>query len=279
MMVSHTSALLLTDLDGTLLNLERKIGEQDQQTLCDLAHEGIVRAAATGRTLHSTDQVLDNTSPFDYLLFSSGAGVMHWPSRTIVHTNKISASDVVETADVFTRNRVNFEIHHCIPDNHRFVYRQLTQDGTDFERRLAYAGNAGTPLVGKAENFGVACQLMAVIPHDLALFERLRSEISPSLSVVRATSPMDHRSIWFEVFPNGVSKAGGAEWLRNHLDIPHAQTYALGNDYNDQDMLEWATHAAVVANAPKDLHGHFDVVDAHTRNPLTTAARQWCLLP
>ena len=276
-MTASPTALLLTDLDGTLLNLERKIGERDQRTLRDLAQAGTVRAAATGRTLDSADRVLDDTSPFDYLLFSSGAGVMHWPSRAIVHTNEIPADDVARAADVFTRNQVNFEIHHCIPGNHHFVYRRLVQDDTDFDRRLASAGTTATPFVGNTKDFGTACQLMAIIPPDLALFDRLAREIRPFLNVVRATSPVDHRSIWFEVFPNGVSKAGGAEWLRNHLDIPHAQTYALGNDYNDQDMLEWAAHAAVVENAPDDLRERFDVVEPHTRNPLTTAVDRWHL--
>ena len=72
--------LLATDLDGTLLNAERRAGERDLGTLRELAAAGVCRAAVTGRSLHSVRRVLPPDFPIDYLVFSSGTGILDWRS-------------------------------------------------------------------------------------------------------------------------------------------------------------------------------------------------------
>ncbi|GIS90911.1 MAG: hypothetical protein CM1200mP20_09520 [Pseudomonadota bacterium] len=60
--------------------------------------------------------------------------------------------------------------------------------------------------------------------------------------------------------PSIVSKSSAAAWIcrENHLDADSA--LAVGNDYNDLDLLHWATHARVVANAPAELTDCFQPV-------------------
>jgi hydroxymethylpyrimidine pyrophosphatase-like HAD family hydrolase len=120
--------------------------------------------------------------------------------------------------------------------------------------------------------------LLAVIPPDLERMEVLRRALS-GLQVIRTTSPVDGRSIWVEFFPQGVSKASGCAWLADRLGLGQADVYALGNDYNDLHMLEWAGHAAVVANAASDLREQFAVVSSHDEDGLTSACTRWGLLP
>ena len=44
--------MVITDLDGTLLNRERKVSDRDAATLRRCAERGIVRVIATGRNLY-----------------------------------------------------------------------------------------------------------------------------------------------------------------------------------------------------------------------------------
>lgn len=80
-------------------------------------------------------------------------------------------------------------------------------------------------------------------------FQEIRQALT-GFSVILATSPLDHESAWVEVFPRGVCKSRSAQWLASRLGIEQKDVAAVGNDYNDQDLLEWAGQAFVVENAP-----------------------------
>lgn len=269
-------ALLATDLDGTLLSAERRASERDLASLRDLAAAGVCRAAVTGRSLHSARRVLPPDFPIDYLVFSSGAGTLHWPTGELLASQSIPAADVARAVDILLAQRANFMVHNLVPDNHRFRHHESIGEATDFRRRRDYDPAAARPLVPN-EPLGEASQLLAVIPLDLARLAALRAALA-DFQVVRTTSPLDAESIWVEIFPAGVSKASGCAWLAEHLRIPREQTFCLGNDYNDLDMLEWGTHAAVVANAPADLRARFPATASHNHDPLTAACQTWGLL-
>ena len=95
------------------------------------------------------------------------------------------------------------------------------------------------------------------------------------MHVVRTTSPLDHASTWIELFPDGVSKAHASDWIRERHVIDPARTVAVGNDYNDLDMLEWAAHAYVVSNAPPSMRERFAVVRANDDEGFTDAVRRF----
>ena len=95
------------------------------------------------------------------------------------------------------------------------------------------------------------------------------------LSVIQTTSPLDHTSTWIEVFHPDVSKSGTVAWLAAKLDVDQIDTLAIGNDYNDQDLLEWAADSFVVENAPQDLKARFQTVASNNDGGVAEAIEQW----
>jgi hydroxymethylpyrimidine pyrophosphatase-like HAD family hydrolase len=274
--VDHlTPALLATDLDGTLLNSQRRASEADVATLHELGGRGIARAVVTGRSLHSTLRILAADFPIDYLVFSSGAGIWDWPHRRLLTSHEIPAEQTIRAAQVLIGQGANFMVHAPVPENHRFWYHETKPEDTDFVRRRDHDPSLGVPLADAA-GLGAASQLLAVLPANLDRYMAIRDALV-GLEVIRTTSPMDGRSIWLEVFPKGVSKASGCAWLAESLGLSHEHVFALGNDYNDLHMLEWAHRAAVVANAPLELRRRFPVVASNDENGLTEACRSWGL--
>jgi len=67
--------LVATDLDGTFLRNDKSISKENLETLNFLGERGIFRVIATGRNLKKTLEVIAPDVPFDYVVFSSGAGV------------------------------------------------------------------------------------------------------------------------------------------------------------------------------------------------------------
>jgi hypothetical protein len=84
----------------------------------------------------------------------------------------------------------------------------------------------------------------------------------PEFTVLRATSPLDRRSVWIEVFPQAVSKSQACAWIAERHALDDRATIAIGNDTNDLDLLRWAGRAFVVADAHEILLPEFVAVAA-----------------
>jgi hydroxymethylpyrimidine pyrophosphatase-like HAD family hydrolase len=64
---------------------------------------------------------------------------------------------------------------------------------------------------------------------------------------------------WMDVAPAGVTKASALEPLRSRLGVG-PRTFAIGDGFNDMDMLRWAARGVAMGHAPDDLRGVADEV-------------------
>ncbi len=89
------NAVILSDLDGTLLPSKvRSVSAAIITTLQRLGELGATRAVVTGRNYHSTQKVLQADFPIDYLIFSSGAGIVDWKSKQIVESHNLGSFQI-----------------------------------------------------------------------------------------------------------------------------------------------------------------------------------------
>ena len=72
------------------------------------------------------------------------------------------------------------------------------------------------------------------------------------LRAVRTEYPARDLSI-LDLLPPGVSKGWALERLAPRLGVDRKETMAIGDNWNDVDMLEWAGQAVMMANAAQDL--------------------------
>lgn len=269
--------LFITDFDGTLLRSDATFAQEDLDALESLSRRGVKTAVATGRSLYSFANSPGIDLAVDYIIFSTGAGVVAKSGHKLLYQQNLSAELVGQTLVFLEKSALDFMLHHPFPDNHRYVYRRAGPDNPDFESRLARYREFGEPLDAMHRNgFGEASQFLAVVPRDKThdVLTELRGAL-PGLSVIHATSPLDHQSAWIEFFHPGVSKGKTAAWLASELAINNSDTMAVGNDYNDLDLLEWAAHAYVVENAPDDLKASFQRVASNNNGGVAEAVGRW----
>lgn len=265
-----------TDLDGTLFSSKHACSAANLAALRMLGERGVIRVIATGRSIYSAKKVLPPDMPIDYLVFSSGAGVMEWPTQQMLRAAHLSAENIRQTAQVFIEHQVDFMVHAPIPDNHYFWYHATQRENPDFLRRLNWYREMARPFDDSVWGLERACQFVAIEPaaSGLAMYERVRPHLEP-LTVIRATSPFDGESFWLEIFPNGVSKAAACEWIAQRHQINQRATLAIGNDYNDLALLAWGGTSYVVANAPPDLHAMYPAVASNDADGFSEAINLW----
>ncbi len=203
---------------------------------------------------------MEKDFPIDYLIFSSGAGIINWKTKEIIRSISIPSAEIMKIYRILDESGYDFMLHREIPENHRFFrFKNNKSENIDFERRCSiykdYCLEGSCEEIFNLEN---ATQFVVIInlkdnedPKEIHL--RLENRL-PEMKVIRATSPIDGKSLWIEIFPREVSKAKAAQKICCDINISRENVMVIGNDYNDIDMLKWGgSNSFVVANAPKDF--------------------------
>jgi HAD superfamily hydrolase (TIGR01484 family) len=274
--VLKKEGMVVTDLDGTLLHGNGLISSTDLNTLDSLHDRKILRVIATGRSLFSAYRALDKGLPIDFLIFSSGAGTVDWATKRIIQKHTMNKASVKNAVQLLFQMNIEFMIHNPIPDNHTFTYFGTGENNPDFLRRLELYREFATRGSRSEHNFQDACQVVAIEPleGENSTYRILQKEL-PFLKVIRTTSPIDGHSTWIELFPHTVSKARAAEWLRSHHGVNEETVCSIGNDYNDLDLLNWASTSFLVDNAPDDLKAQFPIVRSSREDGFSDAVERW----
>lgn len=279
--------LFITDFDGTLLKNDKTISNKDITTLERLQNQKIYTAIATGRSDYSFWKALhkigmdskENPLPVDYLIFSTGAGIMEFSSQRTIYQKSIPCSDIKKITKYFDYKKIDYMVHKSIPDTKYFAYKSHNSYNPDFQARMGlykkYALADQLSVKDGDTSFDHATQVLAIIPdrQDKNFIETIKKELS-DFSVIQATSPLDHKSIWIEVFHKSVSKSRAASWLVKRLGISRHNVISVGNDYNDQDLLDWAAKGFVVENSPASLKQRYKTVSSNNQNGVSRAAQE-----
>lgn len=277
--------LFVVDLDGTLLTSERQIAEVDSNALSRLREMGFLIAIATGRSNYSFDLLIEKLGPagllpVDYVIFSTGAGIMDFPGNRILKSFSLSPEDVRCAAGYLETSGLDYMIHRPVPDTPHFLYSHNGSNNPDFQRRLKMYGDFATLLSAEAlDTFGGATEVLCIVSdergHDIA------AEIADALeqcSVIKATSPLDGKSIWIEIFAPTVSKSQAVKWLADFIGLQQNNICAVGNDYNDEDLLHWAGQSFMVGNGPPSLKALFQTVASNDNGGVSEAVARWLTL-
>ena len=271
--------MIVTDLDGTLLDSTASLSRGCRQALLAIGAAGHLRIVATGRNLYSAKMVIDAAFPIDYLVFSSGYGIIDWHTKELLISHPMSADLACAVAAFLDQMGLSYMMHAPVPHNHHFVYRCGDGDNPDRDSRLArYRGFASPlPMIVTAQQLPWAklSQLLVIEARDRATCVKPLMERFPEINVIMTTSPLDHQSAWVEIFNRGVGKSFAAEWLRQRHAIEHRLVAAVGNDYNDLDLLDWSAYAFVVANAPAELLQNYPNVPSNDADGFKVAATRW----
>ena len=252
--------LVATDLDGTFLRNDKSISRENIDTLHSLGEKGILRVIATGRNLRKTMEVIPPEVPFDYIVFSSGAGVYDLINNKLLYHKNLNNTVVQELIDFLIENDLNFHLFKPVPENYKCWYHRGSIPCPEFESYFEYHQSDAELLPTKQQIASEACQFLVVFPNNLERFLALKTNIEnqfKDIKVVRTSSPLETGYIWMEIFHESVSKGNGVKFVCDALNIEHEYTLGIGNDFNDLDLLEFTNYSYIVENGPTEMKDRF----------------------
>ncbi len=280
--------VFVVDLDGTLLNGRRRLGDRDLTGLRRLCDHDIAVVIATGRSRYSFTRLLATDAMLNdalsryvcYVIFSTGAGIMDFPRGNILQTRQLSVKDVETISTRLAPFDVDYMIHEPIPGTRHFHFRAAGGGVDDFMTRIGLYQDFGQPCdrqtMSRIGEVGGATEVLCIVdPSRGESYVTGLCAVFPEYSVIRATSPLDHRSVWLEIFASGVSKSQATRWLTAQLGLCPEDVCAVGNDYNDVDLLHWAGRGYLVSNSPPELKKKYETVVSNDEGGVAQAAERW----
>ena len=268
--------LVATDLDGTFLKDDRTVSQKCLEALELLGRKNITRVVATGRNMLKVRDVLDEQVPFDFIVYSSGAGIYDWKNRKNIFTQNINSETSKKLLSFFVQKKLNFHAFFPSPENHKHWYWRGENGCEEFERYFNYNKKYGFELKEDEIPDTELSQLLIFIPENKGKFEHLKKEIEKfrsDIRVIRTSSPITRGYIWIEIFHKSVSKGNGVKHICDLKGIDRKQTLGIGNDYNDLDLLEFTNHSFVTENAPEEIKVMFQTVPSNEKDGFVFAVQ------
>ena len=258
--------IIISDLDGTLLNSQNKVGKEDYETLIKMGKSGIIRILATGRSLFSVQKVINDDFPADFLIFSTGAGIMDFKTKKIIKSYFLSKSETIKIVKNLLDLKIDFQVREKEPNGHKYHFKRFFSSNPDFDAlEITYKEHI-TELFS-IDDLRESSRIISISPND-GIEQRIRDKFL-NYSIIRATSPIDNRSIWIEIFPKHVNKGTAVKYVCNLLNISLEHTIGIGNDYNDIDFLDITKQSFFVSNTCHELKTKYLLTKSNNENPIS----------
>ncbi len=231
--------MVVTDLDGTLLNNNHNISDYSKEVLQSLEKNGIEIVIATGRHFwgmkHYKDFLENNN---DSIVFN-GAVVANNDGNFLYYRpiDDSTSRDVIEIA-----KKYNVSMHFY----HRDKYIALDDD--DYSREYTKKVNIKNIIYGidSLDSFEFT---KMIFMGDRNLLEKLQIEIRESVKVHTCFSQTNY----LEILSTNVNKFTALEYICNKKNISFENIISFGDNYNDIELLSNVGIGVAIYNACEDV--------------------------
>lgn len=248
--MNFKNVLIVTDLDGTLLDDEKNIADDDIRAINEFRDGGGLFAAATGRGVAMARRIIDELDITTPSVIFNGAAVYDfkadrflWYSDMPVISNKYIRMLEKEFPDI------GIEILHekevFVTDNNQTVVEHMA-----FENLTpTYMDLDEVPDSGRMK------VLIAYPPEKMqTVIDFTQKNCTAGVNWVHS-SPM-----YYEMLPEGISKASGVRKLKEILGSDDKFIVAAGDYGNDRAMVAEADLGVAVGNALESVKEAADII-------------------
>ena len=233
------------DVDGTLVDETNALSPAVRDAVLALADAGVAIVVATGRAMPGTMEVVDRLGLQDgTAVTSNGAIVISYHPVEVLHSVTFDASEAVrrvleripDALVAVEEIGVGYRVNQPFPEGE--VSGQITVEHVD-----SLVAEPVTRVVIRAPE------------HDAREF----AEVVEGLGLTETNYYIGFTS-WLDLAPQGVSKASGLELVCARLDVAQADVLAVGDGFNDVEMLQWAGRGVAMGQAPEHVQAAADAV-------------------
>lgn len=242
--------LYIADLDGTLLRDDEHTSEYTNAAINGLISRGMLFSLATSRSEVSSSAVISGLKLELPIIAYNGAAIIKAGSGEIIYKNAFSRSDADMILDTLVGAGVYPIVFSFIDSKDRFcyIYDKSTRPQRDYidtkanDRRIRPVDTVDELRKGDVYYFVCIGDPAVLRP----LYEHFEDKFHCLYEVNRYTGEQ-----WFEIIPEGVSKAGAILKLKELTGAERVVSF--GDGINDREMFDISDECYAVGNAYEGL--------------------------
>ncbi|MDN5898852.1 MAG: Cof-type HAD-IIB family hydrolase [Brachybacterium sp.] len=239
------------DVDGTLVDHDGAMTPEMHRILQLAAREHTV-VIATGRSLGATLPIVETAG------ITSGYAVCSNGAVTIELDPQIPGGHRIIDTRAFQPGHALRTLREVAPDAH---YAVEMSDGTFRSTPGFQDASFGVQAIESDLDELMELEAVRVVVHVPDLSPQEFSEVIAE-SGVHGVEYSIGWTAWLDMAAPGISKASALEVLRGRLEIDQDRTVAVGDGFNDTEMLTWAGVGVAMGQAPQGVKDVADVVTA-----------------
>jgi len=245
--------LVISDLDGTLLNKEHELSTYTKTTIKKLVDKGIKFFIATGRHHVDTLEIKEKLGLKEaYLITSNGARVYDYEGKLLISHNHKS-----DIAEEILKLPLEEGVHLNVYSDNRWLIFQDNERINEWVEKTTFRFNK----INKEElTYEEILKWYYLGNHELLLKvkEKLESKWGNEIECLFSLPDC------LEIMPKGISKAKAIEEIIEKEGIKQEETIAFGDGFNDYEMLKFVKKGLVMGNAHEKLKEalkHLEVIE------------------
>jgi Cof subfamily protein (haloacid dehalogenase superfamily) len=238
--------LIALDIDGTLVGENLVVGQRTIDAVAEARRRGIHVCLVTGRMATSAVPFAETLGLTGPVVAQQGAMVRMMPASGAVRPGRLLYHRPL-------RPEITQEVVRWCQERDltpHFNYLEWMIVGSNEERLDEYRLFVGDRLRiipdVAVRAAGLVTKVVAIGNgnHSLDVLDEGRARFAG-----RAEVTLSHPR-FLEFLAPGVSKGLGVRWLARHFRVPLAQCLAIGDQYNDLEMISEVGHGVAMPSAP-----------------------------
>ncbi len=247
--------LIAIDIDGTLLNSKVELSQENRDALRRAHEAGIEIMLGTGRR-HDFALPIAQSLGFDLWLMSSNGAVTRSTAGETFHRDLLPKATAIRLAQAMRKYRnymvVTFDRLSkgaIVCENHDQLYGVI--------QRWMEKNAPFIEYISPIEDALTEDPIQAMFCGPVELMDRAQEELAAcgfSHDFTALRTQYGHRDLCIvDILNAGCSKGHALERWANHRGIDRSEVMAIGDNYNDIEMLTFAGHPVIMGNASDDL--------------------------
>jgi Cof subfamily protein (haloacid dehalogenase superfamily) len=256
--------LICTDMDGTLLDENHNVSEENREALKKATELGVKVAITTGRLFTSARHYSEIIGVMAPIISANGAYIREKDRDEVIYESTLNRKQFQSIVDVVKKYelRIYFNTHDTIiteeelPENHTYnIMNKAIEE--DKKIKIDVVGNFNESFQ-KYES-GILKAIMFGADEDLNKVRKELSEIG-GFELVRSWKGN------LEVMKEGTTKGNGVKILAEILGIKQEEIICIGDNENDLSMIKYAGLGVAMGNAEEFIKKQADYVTETNSN-------------
>lgn len=275
--------LIAIDLDGTLLNAYGEVSEENKKAILRAKEKGAKIVLASGRPNSAMENFANDLDANEYMISGNGAVIYDLQNQETIYSNLLSKQKVLDIVNVCEENSMYYNIYteKCIITkslnyNTLFYHSENKKKPPEKWTKIIIVEDMKEYIQKLKDETYLK---VTVCDSDKSIFQRILATLKKDEEIdVIDISHMSKKMVesqgevipleyyYTEITNKNVDKWNAIEFLMKKMCIVKEEIMAIGDNVNDEKMVQNAGLGVAMGNASYELKQVADYVTEDNNN-------------